>query len=536
MMLTPKILGADIELGNAWRGGSCRSNLEAASRVVRAVEEKPAFGSWSAGTGQIRWQGEWDRHWLQNGGCLYVDMSHVEACTPETTSARDHTAAVHAMLRIVRACRRQAQARLPEGEDLFVNVHVSDGTFATSWGAHQNVAISRALWDDIFHERRPHVMALLASVVAAMVPVFGQGLVLPLKHGCRYATSARAHHIGSMVTLTTTEPFNRGLLNRRDEPLADDPLARLHLIAFDANLMPATILLRSGLLQLVLAALELGWFDSRLLLDDPVEATQTWSLGFCPDAGAFRPQAVCCPGGARIGLFPWHHRLSAGLRRLVHSGRIPESVVPEGGMILDLWAETLVDLEQENMDRLASRLDWALKWRVLSELTGPPAFAALDDPRLRLLDQLYGHVDDGIGLFWQFWREGLIDRVIDDAAIGRFIAAGDPRTRSGLRGELVRRLRPWIVDVNWHYCELARAGSTWWRASPRRRLVMPDPAAASGAFVAELKGAFPRDEQLFDYLMETPDGDPMALSPVSTNLDGKETPHVPRALPPPSPR
>ncbi len=200
------------------------------------------------------------------------------------------------MLRIVRACRRRVQSRLPDGEELFVNVHVSDGTPETSWGAHQNVAIPRTLWDDIFDHRRPHVMALLASLVAALVPVFGQGLILALKHGCRYATSARAHHLGSLVTLATTEAYNRGLLNRRDEPHADDRVARLHLIAFDANLMPATILMRSGLIQLVVTALDQGWFNSDLLLDDPVAAVGVWSLGFCPEAGTLRPP----PSGGRV--------------------------------------------------------------------------------------------------------------------------------------------------------------------------------------------------------------------------------------------
>jgi Pup-ligase protein len=524
-------LGADIEIGNAWTGNPRKNNLDAAGKVVREVDRMDALQCFGAGVPSVNWHGEWGRRWLVNGGCIYVDMAHVELCTPETAGARDHASAFHAMVRIIRSCRRRAVARLPAGEDLFVNVHVSDGTLATSWGAHQNVAVSRRLWNDIFHSGRPHVMALLASVVAAMVPVFGQGLVVPLDDGCRFATSARAHHLGSLVTLATTEAFNRGLLNSRDEAHAGSRAARLHLIAFDANLMPATIMMRSGLLQLAVAALELGWFDARLLLDDPVAAVRAWSFAFCPQSGALRPSTARRPGAPPIGLFEWHQIFLANLRKLVDRDRIPDSIVPEGAAILDLWNATLDDLIHENATNLATRLDWALKWQILRQLETAQGRLDLDDPRLRLLDQLYGHVDDRIGLFWQFWRDGLVDPVIDRASIGRFMKSGDPRTRSGLRGELVGRLGPWIADLNWSVCELERRDSSWSRYTKRQQIILDEPGAPSGPLVAELRAKFPENHQLLDYLMQQPDGFEPARLPALTTLEEEETSHDHRALP-----
>ncbi len=41
LMPSPPILGADIELGNAWTGNAYRTNLDAASRVVRKVDPDP---------------------------------------------------------------------------------------------------------------------------------------------------------------------------------------------------------------------------------------------------------------------------------------------------------------------------------------------------------------------------------------------------------------------------------------------------------------------------------------------------------------
>jgi len=502
---TAPVLGADIELGNAWTGGGQRSNVEAAGRVLRELDRIRAFHGVGPETEDRRsssWS-EWGRHWLPNGGCIYVDMTHIEVCPPETLAARDHAAAVHAMYRIIHICRRRARAALPAGEDLFVNVHNSDGTLTTSWGAHQNVTISRIFWDTLFHQQKPHLMAILASFVAAAVPVFGQGMIVPLPSGCRFATSARAHHLGSLVTLSTTEAFNRGLLNRRDEPHTGDDQARLHLIAFDANLQPATILLRSGLLQLTLAALECGWFDAKLLLDDPVAAVRAWSWGFDARAGALRPPPARRPGGAAVGLFEWHRRLLGGLRSLVDSDEIPDAVVPEGSLILDLWEETLDDLVREDIDRLARRLDWALKWTILSEQVAAPG--VLDDPQLRLLDLYYGYIDDRVGLFWPFWQQGLVDRVIDPAAVRGYLRAGDCRTRSGLRGELVRRLRPWIVDLDWGFIELSRDGSgSWWHGTQRHRIALADPAEASGPRIDRLRQLAPDDDrQLLEHLTRT---------------------------------
>jgi proteasome accessory factor A len=493
------VVGADIELGNCWTTphGS-RSNLEAASRVLQSLGRlRPFHGFCGSAWGST--QGEWGRQWLKNGSCIYCDMSHVECATQEVASARDHAAAVHAAVRIVRSARRRALAALPPRDDLFVNVHTSDGTPETSWGAHLNFMIPRRLWNAVFHHHKPHLMAMLASFMAAAVPVFGQGLVLRSADGCRYMTSARAHHLGSLVTLATTEAFNRGLLNSRDEPHADGEWARLHLIAFDANLQPAAIFMRTGLAQLFLAALDTGWFNPDLLLDDPVAAAFAWSAGFDLESGRFSP-AARRPGRSSIELTDWHQTLARDLDQLLTAGLIPESVVPEGAAILQMWTETLDGLARGDMPLVAARLDWALKWQTLALLPGWQG--DLGDPRLRLLDQYYGHVDDRVGLFWDSWRRGAVDRVIGDETIRHFMFAGDLHTRSGLRAELVRRLGPWIWSMDWDHVEVAAADRSWpWRTH-RRRIALADPAASSAELIAELRDRFPDDRSLLNHVLE----------------------------------
>lgn len=510
MNVIPKILGADIELGNSLTG---HGNWEAARRVLAQSLAIPAFrGAAPRGAGYAN-STESGRHFLANGGCLYIDLSHLEMCVGETLSARAHAAAFHAMLRIVRSCVRRARKALSEGEDLFVNAHVSDGSRETSWGAHLNVSISRELWDNIFHHK-PHVQALLASYLAAAIPVFGQGLVLPVgQSACRFVCSARAHHLGELSGLATTMPFQRNLLNRRDEAHGNEQQARLHLIAFDTNLQPTALFLRTGLTQLILAALESGrWFDADLLLDSPLAAVRQWSASFSVDIGSMTPVNVARPNGDPITLTAWHRRLVRGLRPLLIEGVIPEEAVPHGREILDLWEDTLEALENHQLDRLAARLDWALKWQFL-EAELPGCGGDLADPVPRLLDQLYSHVDDQVGLFWSFWRAGLVERCgVDDEAIGRFILAGDPGTRSGLRGELVRRLRPWITDIDWEYLEFSDDPDAWWWSAPRRRFDMPDPAAPSAEGITLLRERYRTDRELLRGLMEAASR-PEPLSP-----------------------
>lgn len=65
--------------------------------------------------------------WAWIGGCVYIDLQHLEVCLPEVRGAHDFVAAWHAMLRIGREAMEAANARLPEGCRIEVPVNNSDG-------------------------------------------------------------------------------------------------------------------------------------------------------------------------------------------------------------------------------------------------------------------------------------------------------------------------------------------------------------------------------------------------------------------------
>jgi len=183
----PKLLGADVELGNFILGlerehGTC----EAASRaLLREIQGLPwpapsHAGAWWNQTGQSQSvttnPQDWGRKYLPvNGGSAYIDLHHLEWCTPEVLSAYDFAAASHAMLRIVRSALQAANARLPERMKLVAVVNNQDGQ-GHSYGSHMSVLVTRAAWDRLFH-RRLHELLLLASFQVSSIIFTGQGKV-----------------------------------------------------------------------------------------------------------------------------------------------------------------------------------------------------------------------------------------------------------------------------------------------------------------------------------------------------------------------
>ena len=312
----PKLCGADAELGNFVLGvQSPEGSSGIASRLLlREIDGLPQNGAISSG-GYSTYAGpdglvdlepadvlrvtaatcnpqDWGRKFLpQNGGCVYIDLNHLELCIPEVTSAYDYVAAWHAMLRIAAEAQRAANARLRAGLRIEVLVNNSDG-LGNSYGSHLNFLITRRLWDQIFR-RRPHYMTYLASFQASSIVITGQGKVGAENDTPQvpYQISQRADFFETLYGLQTT--YRRPIVNTRDEPLCGLPsygagqwngrnrprsrLARLHVIFYDSNLCHVACLLKVGMMQIVLAMLEAGEVNPQLMLEDPLESVVRFS-------------------------------------------------------------------------------------------------------------------------------------------------------------------------------------------------------------------------------------------------------------------
>jgi len=367
------------------------------------------------GGGSSSWSGygyneqDRERRFLaSNGGCAYIDLSHLELCVPEVTNARDFVAAYHAMLRIGQGAMTRAQAGLDPGEVLEVLVNNSDG-LSNSYGSHLNFLVTRQLWDDLMG-RRPHYLAFLASHQVSSIVYTGQGKV-GSENGrapVGYQLAQRADFFETLCAQQTT--YQRPIINSRNESLCgkrDDDYARLHHIFTDAGLAQVATYLKVGTMQLVLAMLEAGDVDLSLPLQ------------------------------IQRGL------LEAALR---HDDRTGFPTVPGAEDILLCWQDTLDRLDTGELAAVSDRLDWAakLEWIELARAESAEAGTELEwgSDELKHLDLLYSSLDPARGLYWLYERAGAFHSVVEDAEIERFTHEPPDDTRAWTRAMLLRQFGP----------------------------------------------------------------------------------------------
>lgn len=454
----PKLCGGDFELANFVEGRRRPggTGAEAARLLLREVDGvRPVRRAIRLAGGTLRRAGytaegedpqDWGRKFLaSNGGCVYVDLDHLELCVPEVRSARDHLVATHAMIRIARQARIRANARLPAGERIELLVNNSDG-HSNSFGSHLNFLLTRTAWGNLF-ERRPHYLAFLASYQVSSIVFAGQGKV-GAENGVPwvpYQISQRADFFETLCGPQTT--FRRPLVNSRDEPLCGPPTrapgtgyARLHCIFYDSTLCHVASWLKVGVMQIVLAMLELDAVEPRLVLEDPLGALRRWSCD-----PTLRARARLLLGGN-----PTAVELQLGFLEAARHAHAAGGLagVPEADALLDAWEDTLLRLRDADLDALASRLDWVLKLRALERARARRPELDWRAPGLKHLDHLYAHVDPELGLYWAYERAGVVERLVGDDEIEHRVHEPPEDTRAWTRAMLLRAADE-VEHVDW---------------------------------------------------------------------------------------
>ncbi|MBN2491652.1 MAG: proteasome accessory factor PafA2 family protein [Planctomycetes bacterium] len=459
-----KLCGADVELGNFLLGtpGLAPSSGWVAARLLLdripgTAHRAPALWlAGSPGSGSTACTAsfddgghraevdaesrDWGRKFLAtNGGCVYIDLAHLELCLPEVISAWDHLACWHAMLAIAREALGTANAALPPGAEIKVLVNSSDGQ-GNSYGSHLNFLVTRRCFENLFR-RKLHHLLLLASYLASGIVLTGAGKA-GVEHGegeADFQISQRADFFTRLAGPMTTH--DRPLVNSREEHHAREDLARLHLIFCDSAVAHGTCLLRVGVTQLVLAMIEQEVVDPRLVLEDPVHAAKQFSRD---------PELRCSArllSGRRASALAHQRALFEQANRFVATGRAA-GVVPRADEILALWEDTLTKLEREPA-ALVGRLEWVLK---RAFLTHAVRRRGLDwrSPDLRHLDQIFHSLDPEEGLFWIRERAGCTERLVDAAAIAHFRQEPPADTRAYTRAHLLRLAGDEAVaNVDW---------------------------------------------------------------------------------------
>jgi proteasome accessory factor A len=530
-MTVPKLCGADVEVGNFLLGSdSLHGTGSAASRAL--LREVPGACRESRSTGFCNCPAcrgsstrdfaydpqDWGRRFLPaNGGCVYIDLDHLELCLPEVQSAHDHLAAWHAMLRIARTALDAANAKLTGGKRIQVLVNNSDGQ-GHSYGSHLNFLVSRRTWDHIFG-RKPHLLLYLAAYQASSIVLTGQGKV-GAENGTPtvdYQISQRADFFETLTGEQTTH--HRPIVNSRDESLCGrlfslsgtrsraEQYARLHVIFYDSNLCHTAHVLKVGVMQIILALIESGRINPEMLLDDPLDAVQRWSHD--PSLRCRMPLI----SGKQVTAVELQEMFFDEAQRFVARGGCT-GIVPRAGEIIGLWHDTLQKLKVGDLDPLAGRLDWVLKRRIMEQALRQHPELTWDSPPLKHLDHLYSSLDLAEGLYWAYERAGVTERLVSDGAIERFVHDAPEDTRAWTRSRLLRLAGTEAVDlVDWDSIRFRMRGQSYWPTY--RSADLADPLAFTRAQTESLLQAGETLDAVLDRLEEVAAGErpPQPLLP-----------------------
>lgn len=386
---------------------------------------------------------------LFNGGRLYLDLGHLEYCTPECRSVQEllhYSVAGDALLTAaIDSLGWRGKVRL------FRN-NIDHHTGAT-FGCHENYSLLRSA--PLSEEN----IASLLTFLTLRVLFAGSGRVgsanpfrstidgSPPPPRARFQISQRADHVHH--DFFEWVQHNRAIINTRDEPLADpDRYRRLHLLHGDTNVLPAASALKIGATHLVL---------------DLLEADALPAVGLADAVGTFKALS-------RQPIPPWSIVLADGtpadaiavlgaFRRAAE--QLPET--PERKQVLDLWKQ--VECGLANPASLVGLLDWPTKERLL-EAFRKAENLSWEASWLEAQDLEYHAIDP---------RDSLATLLADTSGWWANPAPRDclreppPDTRARARVDLMRRLEPgsFAFQIDWDSVESAQG---W-------RIELPDPLA-----------------------------------------------------------
>ena len=290
---------------------------------------------------------------LFNGGRVYIDMGHMEYCTPECASTLD-------VVRYDRAgdllLQEAVEALRLEERISFIRNNVDHYTGAT-FGCHENYSLDRKA---PLHER--NVLSLLAFLTLRVL-FTGAGRVGSIRpsrfRGEVQREEAALFQISQRADYIQNDFFewvqhNRAIINTRDEPLADPrQYRRLHLIHGDSNVLPATLFLKVGTTRLVLDLLDADALPP-VALHDAVTTLRLLSRTLNPPWCVPLTDGKLCDAVEVLGLYQQR-------AKQLFKGRDAET-----DALLDLWGRVLRGLTS-NRHSLVGVLDWVTKEFLLDE-------------------------------------------------------------------------------------------------------------------------------------------------------------------------
>ncbi len=377
---------------------------------------------------------------LVNGARLYLDVgSHPEYATPECDSVSEVVAHDKAGERILEQLLHGAEERLREEGirgDIYLFKNNTDSA-GNSYGCHENYLTTRR--DDLAETNEVLIPFLVSRQIYA-----GAGKVLLNARGAIYSVSQRAEHIWEGVSSATTR--SRPIINSRDEPHADaERYRRLHVIVGDSNMSEYATFLKVGATGLMLRMLEEPTVNLRdMTLENPIRAIREISH----DMTCRR--TVRLANGREVTALDIQREYLERAQRFAEHNDLDD----EEKKSLAMWEHCLDGIERDPLT-LDRECDWVAKYHLIENYRSRHGLS-LGNPRVGLLDLQYHDVDRDRGLFYALQRRGMVERIVDDAAIATAVDQAPQTTRARLRGEFIRRAKDRRRDftVDWVHLKL----------------------------------------------------------------------------------
>ncbi|MEV5876001.1 Pup--protein ligase [Streptomyces sp. NPDC052101] len=378
---------------------------------------------------------------LRNGARLYLDVgSHPEYATPECDNVIELVTHDKAGERILEGLLVDAERRLHEegiAGDVYLFKNNTDSA-GNSYGCHENYLVAR-------HGEFSRLADILIPFLVTRQLLCGAGKVLQTPRGAVYCVSQRAEHIWEGVSSATTR--SRPIINTRDEPHADaERYRRLHVIVGDSNMSETTMLLKVGATDLVLRMIEAGTVMRDLTLENPIRAIREVSHDITG-----RRKVRLASGREASALEVQREYFDKAVdfcdRRGIRTGTVAQ--------VLELWGRTLDAIESEELDRIATEIDWVMKYKLIERYRAKHNMT-MSHPRVAQIDLAYHDIHRRRGLYYLLERKGQAARVCNDLKIFEGKSVPPQTTRARLRGDFIRRAQEQRRDftVDWVHLKL----------------------------------------------------------------------------------
>ncbi|MEU9981400.1 Pup--protein ligase [Streptomyces sp. NPDC050856] len=378
---------------------------------------------------------------LRNGARLYLDVgSHPEYATPECDDVTELVTHDKAGERILEGLLVDAERRLHEegiAGDVYLFKNNTDSA-GNSYGCHENYLVAR-------HGEFSRLADILIPFLVTRQLICGAGKVLQTPRGAVYCVSQRAEHIWEGVSSATTR--SRPIINTRDEPHADaERYRRLHVIVGDSNMSETTMLLKVGATDLVLRMIEAGTVMRDLTLENPIRAIREVSHDI---TGQRKVRLASGREASALEVQREYYDKAVDFvdRRGIRTGTVAQ--------VLELWGRTLDAIEEEDLDRIGTEIDWVIKYKLLERYRNKHNMT-MSHPRVAQIDLAYHDIHRRRGLYYLLEKKGQAARICNDLKIFEGKSVPPQTTRARLRGDFIRRAQEQRRDftVDWVHLKL----------------------------------------------------------------------------------